>query len=117
MAEPRKNKIVIPLHEDDVAPRFDMATEVWVGVLGEGGAWIEERTLVLPQASAENLCNLILNEAAGTVICGGIEDEFFQYLRWKRVDVLDSVLGPRDKAAQALARGELKPGDILFGPE
>ncbi len=116
MAEPRKSKVLIPLHDDDVAPRFDLATEVWVGMLGEDGEWHDERTLVLPQASAENMCNLILHEAVGTVICGGIEEEFYQYLRWKRVVVFDSVLGPCPKAAAALARGELKPGDILFEP-
>lgn len=114
MAEPRKNKILIPIHDNDVAPRFDLATEVWIGEFGPDGDWIEERTLVLPQASAENLCNLILHETVGTVICGGIEDEFFQYLRWKRVNVLDSVLGPHDKVAQAHVQGRLKSGDILF---
>ncbi|EGJ50828.1 NifB/NifX family molybdenum-iron cluster-binding protein [Desulfocurvibacter africanus] len=114
MAEPRKSKVLIPLHDDDVAPRFDLATEVWIGVLGEDGAWHDERTLVLPQASAENLCNIILHEAVGTLVCGGIEEEFYQYLRWKRVEVFDSVLGPRVKAATALAKGELKPGDILY---
>jgi len=114
MAEPRKSKVVIPLYDDDVAPRFDLASEVWIGVLGEDGDWHEERTLVLPQASAENLCDLIFHEAVGTVICGGIEEEFYQYLRWKRVEVFDSVLGPRAKAATALAKGELKSGDILF---
>lgn len=114
MAEPRKNKVVIPLYDDEVAPRFDLATEVWIGELGADGAWHDEHTFVLPQASAENLCDLILHEDAGTVICGGIEEEYYQYLRWKRVEVFDSVLGPRDKAARALAHGELKPGDILF---
>ncbi|MFP4315736.1 MAG: NifB/NifX family molybdenum-iron cluster-binding protein [Desulfovibrionales bacterium] len=92
-------KVLIPIHNDDVAPRFDLATEVYVAEIEGDGTVLNERTIVLPQASSEDLCSFIVREGVDLVICGGIEDEFYQYLRWKSVTVIDSVM---DSYANAL---------------
>jgi hypothetical protein len=55
--------------------------------------------MVLPQASAEKLCHMIITEDIQAVICGGIEEEYYDYLCWKRIDVMDSVIG---RSAMAL---------------
>jgi len=106
-------KILIPLHENDVAPRFDLATEVLivtdVGKTGSG----EKRMVVLPRASADQLCHLIITEGIQTVICSGIEDDYYQYLTWKRIEVIDSVIGSSQSALERFIEGRLKPGDIL----
>lgn len=107
-------KVLIPLYGNDVAPRFDLATEVWILVIGEGGSVLGERTVVLPRSSAEELCNLILREGIHTVICGGIEEEYYQYLTWKRVQVFDSVIGSCEQAIKRFGEGLLQSGDILF---
>ncbi len=107
-------RVIIPLHRNDVAPRFDMATEVRSVLLGEGGEPLEEKNVVLQESSAEKLCHLILTEAARVVICGGIEDEFFRYLEWKGIQVFDSVMGPADKALERLVNGTLAGGADLF---
>lgn len=106
-------KILITIVEDEVAPRFDLATEVLISMLGENGAILENKTMVLARESAEYLCELILAEEVQVVICGGIEEEFYDYLTWKKVRVVDSVMGPWERALDRLRSGDLEAGDIL----
>lgn len=109
-------KILIPLYENDVAPRFDLATEVLiVSRLGEAGSH-DKRLVVLPRPSADRLCHLILTEGIQTVICSAIEDDYYQYLTWKRIQVIDSVVGSSDVALQRYSQGLLQSGDILQPP-
>ena len=103
-------RILIPLYGNDVAPRFDLATEVVITRRGER----EKKIVVLSQASAEQLCHLILTEGVDVVICNGIEEEFHQFLSWKKVQVLDAVIGPWQTVLERFLKGSLKPGDILY---
>ena len=109
-------KVLITLHGNDVASRFDLATEVLIASLDSDGKVVEEKTMVLPQASAEKLCHLILTEEIQVVICGGVEEEYHQYLTWKRVTVMDSIIGPYQRVLARLGEGSLKTGDILIEP-
>jgi len=107
------SKILIPLYDNDVAPRFDLATEVLI-VTGIGKAGpLNNRIVVLPRASAEQLCHLIITEDIQTVVCSGIEDDYYQYLTWKRIEVIDSVIGSSESALKRYLEGTLKPGEIL----
>jgi predicted Fe-Mo cluster-binding NifX family protein len=106
-------KVLICLHGNEVTPRFDLATEVLIAVIDEDRKVQGERVVVLPQASAEKLCHMVLTENIEVVVCGGIEEEYYQYLTWKRVTVLDSVIGDYREALQRLAEGRLQAGDIL----
>ena len=108
-----EQKILIPIYADQVAPRFDLATEVSIVSIGDDGRLMEKKTVVLPRASAEQLCHLILLEKISTVVCGGIEDEYYQYLKWKNVTVLDSVIGSYKKVIKQLELGMLQAGDIV----
>lgn len=110
-------KILITLFGNDVAPRFDLATELFIAVVSKNGRLDDEKTMVLAQPSAEKLCHMIITEDVSTVICGGIEEEYYQYLKWKRIEVIDSVIGPLEKALERFCKGELKPGDVLFEPK
>lgn len=107
-------KILMPISGDDVAPRFDLATEVLIIIVSKTDEIEEERTVVLPRASAEKLCHLILTEHIHDVICGGIEDEFYQFLRWKQVTVFDSVIGTWQDAFDRYMDKTLSSGDILY---
>jgi len=108
-------KILIPIATDDVAPRFDLATEVLIiTVSSKSNEVEEERTIVLPRASAEKLCHLILTEHIHVVICGAIEDEFYQFLRWKQVIVFDAVIATWQDAFDGFLEDRLAPGDILY---
>ncbi len=105
-------KFLIPIASDDVAPRFDLAVEVHIVTCLTGGE-METKTVVLPQASAEKLCHLILTESITCVICGAIEEEYFQFLSWKKITVIDAVAGPWEKALLHHLKGELTSGAIL----
>ena len=107
-------KVLIALHGNDISPRFDLATEVLIALVGEDGRVREEKTLVLPHPSAEKLCHMIVSEDVQAVVCGGIEEEYYQYLTWKRVSVIDSVIGDAACALERFGRGALRSGDILL---
>lgn len=106
-------KILIPLYGNDVAPRFDLTTEVMITSRQDGREDREEKIVVLSQASAEQLCHLILTEGIDVVICNGIEEEYYQFLTWKKVQVLDSVIGPWQTVLERFFKDTLKHEDIL----
>lgn len=106
-------KALICLYENEVCPRFDLTREVLIAVVDNDAAVRSEKEVVLPQASLDMLCQMILTEGIQVVICGGIEEEYYQYLKWKNVKVLDSVIGDCQTVLQRLAQGRLKSGDIL----
>jgi predicted Fe-Mo cluster-binding NifX family protein len=108
-----KRKLFIPLYEDEVAPRFDLATEVLTAECSSDGLITKDKMLILPGPSAERLCHLIITEAVQVVICGGIEQELYDYLTWKRVQVIDNVIGPSKSVLKRFSTGELSPGDIV----
>lgn len=106
-------KLLIPLHEDDVAPRFDLTTEVLVVELDGEGKVRDKRVLILPHPSSEKLCHLILTEGVDVLLCGGLEEEYFNYLTWKKVLVLDNIVGSSRAVIQRYIRGGLNAGDRL----
>jgi predicted Fe-Mo cluster-binding NifX family protein len=108
------SKTLIPLYQNEVAPRFDLATEARIITVSKNNVIEEERSVVLAQASAEKLCHLIQIENIKTVICGAIEDEYYQFLKWKKVTVYDSVAGLCATAFEAFLNNKLKSGAIFF---
>lgn len=110
-------RVLVPLYRNDVAPRFDMATEALSLLLGGEGERLEEKTVVLQESSSEKLCHLILTEGAGVVVCGGIEEEYYRYLEWKGIRLVDDVMGPAGEAVKRLVEGTLESGAILFDRE
>jgi len=107
-------KVLVTIWKNDVAPRFDLASEVLIAFLDDEGNISSKKTLVLPTVSADELCHLIISENIDEVICGGIENEYFEYLNWKKIKVIDSVIGPYEKALELAGRGELKEGVVFF---
>ena len=107
-------KILITLFDDDVAPRFDLSQDVLIATLDPDGEILTRRTVVLPKASAEDLCHLIISEEIDEVVCGGVDEEYHQYLTWKRVKVLDSVMGPWAEALDMVRTGRLHREAVLF---
>lgn len=107
-------KVLIPLLGDDVAPRFDLAAEALVAVIDDKKRVTEERTIILPQASAEALCNLIVMEKVDEMICCAIEEEYYQYLTWKNVKIIDSVAGSSHEILEKARIGKVRSGDMLL---
>ncbi len=105
--------VLVPLLGDVVAPRFDLATEVLIARVRKGRLSGEPRVVLLPRASADELCALVLEERITHVVCGGIEDAHYQYLTWKKVHVLDRVVGSWEGALGMLLTRELRPGTVV----
>jgi len=117
----RTLRVLIPLFKDEVAPRFDLAAEALLADVTQDGdgdvGEIKTEDFLLPHPSADGLCDLILRKDVDVLICGGIEEEYYHYLRWKRVEVLDNVAGPARDVLERYAQGALQSGDILFDKE
>lgn len=117
----RTLRVLIPLFKDEVAPRFDLAAEALLADVIQDGdldvGEIKTEDFLLPHPSADGLCDLILRKDVDVLICGGIEEEYYHYLRWKRVEVLDNVAGPARDVLERYAQGALQSGDILFDRE
>lgn len=104
----------MPIYREEVHPRVDRAGEILIATLSEDGHLLERKILLLAQPSADEICNHILRERITHVICGALEEEYYHYLRWKRIDVLDFVAGPIEEVLARFCRGEAKSGDVLF---
>jgi predicted Fe-Mo cluster-binding NifX family protein len=106
-------RVLIPLLGDDISPRFDLAPEAVIATIEPTGSVTVEKSIVLSHASAEALCRLIMTEKVDMVVCCAIEEEYYQYLQWKKVKVVDSVMGSYSKALERLAKREIADVDIL----
>lgn len=110
-----QGNVLVTLHRGAVSPRFDHTSEVWLGRVDASGALVRSRNMLLANASVEDLCRIILAENVTTVVCCGIEQQYYDYLAWKRIRVLDGVVGGRDAVVAALVDGTLEAGAILGG--
>jgi predicted Fe-Mo cluster-binding NifX family protein len=109
------SRVLIPLVGDDIAPRFDLAQEALIVAVEPQGRVSVEKSIILSHASAEALCRLIMTEKVDTVVCCAIEEEYHQYLTWKKVKVIDSVMGPSAKILERMAKGTIANGENLLG--
>lgn len=102
-------RLIVVIQDRRVAPRFDLAMEVYLAQEDSNAG----KTLILGQTSGEKLCHLIVGSELAEVVCGGIEDEHYQYLTWKKVRVIDSVIGPLEWVLERWREGRLQSGDIF----
>jgi predicted Fe-Mo cluster-binding NifX family protein len=106
-------KILITAQGDFVAQRFDLTAEVVIVTVEKGKTVGIPRTIIMDRPSAEDLCNMIMEENVTIVICGGIEDRHYQFLIWKKILVIDYVIGDYESVLKKTIAGELHPGDLL----
>lgn len=106
-------KILITVRGDFVSPRFDMSSEVIIANCYDCQLLEEPRSLILSNVSAEVICDLVLRENIKVVVCGGIEEQHYQFLIWKDISVFDSVIGPHAKALELVLNNTLTPNTIV----
>ncbi len=108
-------KILITIQENNVAPRFDLTSEVLIADCRDRQIIGIPRTILMTRPSSEELCGLIIKENISRVVCGGIEESHLQYLVWKKIEVLDAIIGPYLESLEKAKEGTLKTGTILPG--
>lgn len=110
-------KILIPIMDNELAPRFDLAPSVLiVSVSRETSAMgkISERVLALESPSAEAMYRLVMAETVQTIICAGMEREVYEFLKRKGIKVIDDVCGPVDSVLEAFLIHKLLPGQNYY---
>jgi predicted Fe-Mo cluster-binding NifX family protein len=106
-------KILITAQGDFVAQRFDLTAEVVIATVESGKRGHKPRAIIMDRPSAEGLCNMIMEEHIDLVICGGIEERHYQFLTWKKIRVVDFVIGDHESVLKKAIAGDLKAGELL----
>jgi hypothetical protein len=107
-------KLLIPIQGDFIAPRFDLATEILIVHFKNGETAGEPKIIILERPSDEALSQMAVEENITDVVCGGIEDVHYRFLVWKKVAVLDAVIGSWQTALDKVLDGTLRQGEILI---
>ena len=108
-------KVMIAISNTDVAPRFDLTVEAIIVEVENGELSREPRELVLSEPSGDELCGLAVSEAVDLVICGGIDEVHYDYLSWKKIRIIDGVIGPYQEALRLLLADSWRPMRCLPG--
>jgi predicted Fe-Mo cluster-binding NifX family protein len=108
-------KILITIEKNEVAPRFDQTSEILITETDGEKVTGNPRIILLPGTSGDDICGLAIKESVALVICGGIEETHYEYLLWKKIKVVDGVIGPYEQALHFAMTNNLKPGIILPG--
>lgn len=107
-------KLLMPIQGDFVAPRFDLATEIVLVRFENGEIAGEPRNIIMERPSDEGLCQMIVEENITDVVCGGIEELHYNFLIWKKLKVLDNVIGDWKTVLEKVLTGKLQQGQILL---
>ncbi|WP_136810306.1 hypothetical protein [Desulfosediminicola flagellatus] len=107
-------KLLIPIQGDYVAPRFDLATEILIVRFENHTLVGEPKTIIMERPSEEGLCQMAVEENITDMVCGGIEELHYNFLVWKKVHVLDGVIGEWQTVIDKTIAGTLSQGEILI---
>ncbi len=108
-------KIMMTVRGDFISPRFDMSSEVMIATSYDGKLLEEPHSIIVSEVSAEKICDLALKKNVATVICGGISEQHYQFLNWKKILVLDGIVGPHVDVLQLALKTTLEPDTIMPG--
>jgi len=107
-------KILIPIQGDFVAPRFDCATEIVIALIKDCSLLEPPRTLIMERASEKELCQKIIGENISELVCGGIDEAHYDFLIWKKITVVDGVIGYWQIVLEKAISKEISAGEIVL---
>lgn len=108
------HKLMIPIHGDFVAPRFDLATEILIARYEDGSLLGQPKTIIMERPSDEELCHMIVEDHITDMVCNGIEELHYNFLVWKKVNVVDGVIGDWQTVLERTIDGTLQQGSVLY---
>ena len=106
-------KLLLVIQGDYVAPRFDLATEIIIARYEKQIIIGEPKNIIMERPSDEGLSQMIVEEQITDLVCGGIEELHYKFLVWKKVNVIDCVIGGWQEALNRHVQNQLKHGDII----
>jgi hypothetical protein len=71
----------------------------------------------MERPSEETLCQMVVEENITDLVCGGIEELHYNFLVWKKVVVLDGVIGDWKTVMEKVVSGTLHQGDIIVNQD
>lgn len=108
------HKILIPIQGDFVAPRFDCATEIIIAITKDGVLLEPPRTMIMERSTEEDLCQKIIGENISELICGGIDQEHYDFLIWKKLTIIDGVVGGWEAVLAKTINNTIHQGEIVW---
>lgn len=96
-----------------MAQRFDLATEIILASFDENGLTEEYKRIIMEKPSDEELCHMVVDLHITHVVCGAIEEMYYNFLVWKNVAVIDEIIGGWQDALERAVHGKLRSREIL----
>lgn len=106
-------KLMLPIQGDFVAQRFDLATEIIIVRFENGTIAGEPKTIIMEKPSDEELCQMVVESNITDVVCGGIEELHYNFLVWKKVKIIDGIIGDWQTALAWTVAGKLAPRTVI----
>ncbi|BCS87788.1 dinitrogenase iron-molybdenum cofactor biosynthesis protein [Pseudodesulfovibrio sediminis] len=110
-------KILIPILDNNIAPRFDLSADVLIVSISletSTTGKIKEKVMLLDNPSAESMYRLIMSENIQTIICAGIEKEIYDFLKRKGFGIIDNICGPVDAVIDAYIIGNIDSNQSFY---
>lgn len=99
----------IALRADRVAPRCAYAESLLMVARQRNGVRTE-KSLPFPANNLEELYDLLVQNRVDALVCGGITSAGKEFLRARKLDIIDNVACTAAEIVKALKVGKLKPG-------
>jgi len=106
-------KLMMPVQGDFIAQRFDLATEIIIIRFEHGMTMGEPKTIIMEKPSDEELCQMVVETNITDIVCGGIEELHYNFLIWKKVKVIDGIIGDWRTALDLAINDQLNARTII----
>ena len=102
----------VPLHGDDVAPRFCSADEFMIAEL-DGGQLRRVHRLVLPEEAWSERLERLAATGVRVLLCGGFNRSFLPLAEGLGIRVISGLAGEAERLIEAFLRDDIERHQFL----
>jgi predicted Fe-Mo cluster-binding NifX family protein len=106
--------VAIPIYEDTVSPRFDLATELLIMTL-ENSKVQSEKRISIQGLYPLHILKTIIEEKINVVLCGAVNGFCLRFLGCNGIEVIPGLVGKIDAIKDGYLKGELQPEMFFWG--
>ena len=99
--------LAVPLHGDDVAPRFCSADQFLIAEL-DGGRARRVRRLTIPELTWSQCLERLSAAGVNVLLCGGFNRSFLPLAEGLGIRVISGLAGESEQLIDAFARDEIE---------